>query len=126
MYNSKRMFCYGFLVVAGISILVMSCFDLLDNFWSGFGGGIAAVGIIRLIYGIKYRKNEAYAKAVDVSINDERNIYVVRKAKSAAFYITVIALAIIGFDVYSQAACFALCGMLIIYWVSYLIINKLS
>ena len=133
MYNSKRMFWYGFLVVAGISILVMSCFDLLDNFWSGFGGGIAAVGIIRLIYGIKYRKNEAYAKAVDVSINDERNIYVVRKAKSAAFYITVIALAIIGFilkiigfDVYSQAACFALCGMLIIYWVSYLIINKLS
>ena len=56
-----------------------------------------------------------------------------RKAKSAAFYITVIALTIIGlvlkiigFDVYSQSACFALCGMLIIYWVSYLIINKLS
>ena len=53
MYNSKRMFWYGFLVVAGISILVMSCFDLLDNFWSGLGGGIAAVGIIRLIYYIK-------------------------------------------------------------------------
>lgn len=132
MYNSKRMFWYGFLVVAGISILVMSCFGLLDAFWSGFGGGIAAVGIIRLIYGVKYRKNEAYAKAVDVSQNDERNIYIVRKAAAAAFYITIIALAIIGlvlriigFDVYSQAACFAICGMLVIYWVSYLIINKI-
>ena len=60
MYGNRRMIYYAVLTVAGIALAVLSAFGILDEFFAGFGGGLAAVGAIRLYLGYKYRNVYIY------------------------------------------------------------------
>ncbi|MBP5246183.1 MAG: hypothetical protein J6036_06980, partial [Clostridia bacterium] len=94
MYGNKRMIYYGVLTVCGIALVVISVLGIIDEFWAGLGSGIAAVGAMRLFLGYKYRKDEEYAKKVDVEQKDERTLFLSGKAKSFAYYLSIVGIAV--------------------------------
>ena len=131
MYGNRRMIYYAVLTVAGIALAVLSAFGILDEFFAGFGGGLAAVGAIRLYLGYKYRKDGEYAKKVDVEQKDERTLFLSGKAKSWAYYISVLLLAVIslvlrftGFTEQAQLCAYIMCGMLAVYFIAYAILCR--
>lgn len=131
MYSKRKMIWYTFILVAGIVLLVLGCIGTLDSFWSGFGGGIAAVGLVRLINGVKYRRNPSLAKQMDVSQNDERVSFIATRARAWAFYISALGLAVavlvlefMGQKDLAMSVSFVLCGMLVIYSAAFAILQR--
>lgn len=131
MYQTKRMIWYVFLLLTGAVLIVLSGLEMVDSMWSGFGGGLAGVALCRLYLGVKYRRNEEYAKKVDISVSDERTLFISGKAKSWAFYLSVLMFAIAGivfrvlhFDGYANLCLFGVSIMVLIYWIAYVILNR--
>lgn len=131
MYNTKKMISYIIMLVLGVALVVAACFEVVNEFLSGFGGGIAGVAAVRLVLGMKYMHNPEYAKKVDISNSDERTRYISGLAKSWAFVLSILGLAICGFVLialgysnYGQICMYILCSMALIYWVAYIILSK--
>lgn len=122
MYSKRKMIWYTFILAAGIVLIVLSCIGTLDSFWSGFGGGIAAVGLVRLINGVKYRRDPGLAKQMDVSQKDERVSFIAIRARAWAFHISalgsaaaVLVLKLMGSEELAMCVSLVLCGMLVVY-----------
>ena len=131
MFTSKRMIWYWIVLVSGILIFIGAAAEVIEPSASGIGGGLAAVAAVRLLQGTKYRKNEEYSRHVDTAYSDERNMFIAGKAKSWAFYITLIGLAVITIilfiakrTLYAQIAGGTLAVMTAIYWITYMILLR--
>ena len=131
MKYDRRMVLSIFWVLLGAALFICSALGMVDSYWSGMGGGFLAVGIIQLIRHIRYRKNEDYREKVDVANSDERNRFLTGKAWAWAGYLFVlvsgvatIALKVMGQDMWSLAASYALCLLLVLYWGSYLLLKR--
>ena len=131
MKYDRRMYLSLFWVLVGAALFVCSAMGWIDTYWSGMGGGLLAVGIIQVVRHIRYRKNEEYREKVDVANGDERNRYLTGKAWAWAGYLFVlisgvatIALKVMGLDQWSMAASCALCLLLLLYWISYLVLKR--
>lgn len=129
--TNKRIILYVFWVVLGAVLIGLACAEIVDEFWSGMGSGVLVVGVVRLLQMYRFRKNDAYREKVKVEISDERNRFLRNKAWSWAGYlfiliaaVSVIVLQIAGLREYSQAASYAVCLMLILYWGSFLVLRK--
>ncbi len=129
-YN-KRFILSIIWTVLGAVIIVLSCLKVLDEFWSGFGSGLVAVGLLQIFRNIRYRTNNDYKEKVDVEVHDERNKFLSTKAWAWTGYIFIICCAIgtigfkiAGFDEYSHISSMAICLMVVIYWVSYMILKR--
>ena len=127
----KRLILSIIWTVLGAVIVALSCFGILDNFWSGFGGGLVAVGLLQIVLNIRYRTNDEYKEKVDVEVNDERNKFLSTKAWAWTGYIFILCCAIAtivfkvaGYDEYSFMASMAICLMAVIYFVSYIILRR--
>ncbi len=119
------------LAVLGISLIVLGCLEKVDSFWSGMGGALIAVGAMRLVQSLRYQKNEEYREKVDTELADERNQFIRNKAWAWAGYIFVliaavccIVLKVMGQELLSTVASTAVCLVLVLYWVSFLILRK--
>lgn len=131
MKYDRRMYLSLFWVVLGAALFTCGAMEIIDSYWSGMGGGFLAVGIVQLIRHIRYRKNEEYREKVDVANSDERNRFLTGKAWAWAGYLFVlisgvatIALKVLGQDMWSLAASYALCLLLVLYWGSYLVLKR--
>ena len=131
MKYDRRMVLSIFWVLLGAALFICSALGMVDSYWSGMGGGFVGVGIAQLIRHIRYRKNEEYREKVDVETNDERNKFLTGKAWAWAGYLFVlvsgvatIALKVMGQDMWSLAASYALCLLLVLYWGSYLVLKR--
>jgi hypothetical protein len=120
-----------FWLLLGAVLVACSMTEVVDSYWSGMGGGLVGVGIAQLIRHIRYRKNEEYREKVDVETNDERNKFLTGKAWAWAGYLFVlvsgvatIALKVMVQDMWSLAASYALCLLLVLYWGSYLVLKR--
>lgn len=127
----KRMVLSILWIIVGAVILVFALFGKLDEFWSGFGGALVAVGVLQLIRHIRYRTNEEYKEKVDVEVNDERNKYLSSQAWAWTGYIFVLcaAVAAITFRVMDKDELCSLCAaaislMCVIYFVAYMILKR--
>jgi len=76
IYDNKKIIIYACILAIGVVIVIAACLGYVDDFWSGFGGGIAGVAIVRLILGIRYKKDPEYARKTDIANTDERMLYV--------------------------------------------------
>ena len=119
------------LIIAGVILFIMAMFGKLDDFFGGYGGGIIVVGAMKLYQQIKYETNPESAKKVTVENNDERNLYLVRKARGTAFYAgciilgaAVLVLQFMGYKEYSTLCGYICCLYLIIYVICYYIYRK--
>lgn len=110
---------------------MLSCIGTLDSFWSGFGGGIAAVGLVRLINGVKYRRDPGLAKQMDVSQKDERVSFIATRARAWAFHISafgsaaaVLVLKFMGREELAMCVSLVLCGMLVVYSAVFAVLQR--
>lgn len=129
-YN-KRIFLSLFWLVLGVILIVLEIMGRIDDFWSGMGAGLIGVGIVQIIRYARYKKDDSYKERVDTANRDERNRFIANKAWAWSGYLFVmitavaaLALRIAGENVLSMAASGALCLMLVLYWVCYLILSK--
>ena len=120
--------CY---VVLGAVLLVLGMMEMVDEFWSGMGGALIAVGVVRVVQFFRYRNNEEYREKAEIAAKDERNHYIRNKAWAWSGYLFVliaavatIAFKIAGQEILSFAASMGICLLLVLYWVSFLVLSK--
>ena len=97
------------------------------SYISGFGGGLTAVGLARLLRVRRLSRDPEKAADYDASLTDERTVYISNKARSMTFFICVFVqvaasmLAILVFDqvLVGQVLCGLTCLQGLLYTVFY-------
>lgn len=128
---NSRLIWYIILILVGAALIITPALGWLDDFWVGMGGGLIGVAVVRLIMIARYKTNSDYAERVNVENRDERNLYLANKARSWAYYysmllegIGIIVLRVMEYPELSTLLGFVLCGQLILYWGSWLYLKK--
>ena len=129
--NNKRLISSIVEILIGAALLIGQFIGLVDTFWGGMGTALIVVGGIFLLRQFKYRTNETYRDTVDVEVNDERNKYIRMKAWSWAGYLFVviaavgaIVLKLAGKDELMFLASGSVCLIVVLYWLSYVVLNR--
>lgn len=129
--NNKRMIFYIAYIIIGLVLVALGITEYLDSFWSGMGGALIAVGAIRLLQTFRYRKDKVYQENKKIELEDERNRFIRNKAWAWAGYmfvlitaISVIVFKVAGHDILSQAAGMAVCLLMVLYWISFMVLQK--
>lgn len=131
MKAEKKIYLNIFWVITGAVLIACGIFDIVDSFWSGMGGALIGVGVIRIVQFVKFRKNPEYREKVETEYNDERNKFISLNAWAWSGYAFVlinavgtIAFKIAGNEILSQYCANAVCLVVILYWVSYMILRR--
>ena len=131
MKNDRRMIAYIIYIIFGAVLMVLGALEVVDSFWSGMGGALIAIGSIRVVQFLRYKQDESYREKWDVEIQDERNHFIRNKAWAWAGYLFVLIAAIctivfklLGQDLLSIAAGFAVSILVLLYWICYLVLKK--
>ena len=129
--KNKRLIIGIVYIILGLVLCLLSLLGIVDEWWQSFGIAILIVGIADIFRHIKYLHNTEYREKVDLSNNDERIRFIAMKAWSWAGYMFVMiaALGVIGFqiaglEIWSIACSFCVCLVIVLYWISYMILNK--
>ncbi len=128
---NRRMWVYVVYLVLGAVLFGCGVTGVVDEFWSGLGGGFIGVAVMQLIRWFRYHKNEEYREEVDTARGDERNKFLAMKAWSWAgyFYILIAAVGVLAFkllgqDELMQLCAFSVCLIVLLYWLSWLYLRK--
>ena len=131
MKQNKRLYVNILWLIIGSILIGLSFAGVVDEYWNGMGMGLAVVGSINLIRYYRLNKNDVYREKIELEASDERNHFIRNKAFAwAGYYFILIAAVgtivfkIIGQELLSQAAAYAVCLMLILYWISYMILKR--
>ena len=132
MYDGKRLILHIFWIVLGAVLLVLSIAEVLDSsLYAGMGGALMAVGVVRLIGHIRYRRNAEYRNKIDAEVSDERNSFLRMKSWSWTGYIVVLAEAvgvvvsmILGQQTVMRVLSYSVCLIVGAYWIIYVILSK--
>lgn len=131
MKATKRMIANIVEIVLGVILTILGYTGVVDSYWSGMGTALIFVGIIFLFRTFRYKTNTEYKEKVDVEVNDERNKYLRMMAWSwtGYFFVLIAAFAsiifrILGYNQYSMMAGYAVCLLITLYWISFLILRR--
>ena len=131
MKVTKRLIASIFEIVIGIILTILGYNGVVDSYWSGMGTALITVGVIFLFRTFRYKRDSEYKEKVDVEVNDERNKYLRMMAWSWTGYLFIFITAfgsiifkILGYDQYSMMAGCAVCLLITLYWISYLVLNR--
>ena len=131
MYYEKRIWVYVLELLLGAGLIVAVKLSGIDSIWIGMGGGLIAVGALRLVQCLRIRRDSAYREQVETEVRDERNAFLRAKAWSWAGYsfllicaAATIVLMALGKEPYYSLIGRAMCLLVILYWVSYLILQR--
>jgi len=131
MKNDRRIAAYIVYIIFGAILMVLGMLEVVDSFWSGMGGALIGMGVVRVIRFLRYKKDESYREKWEVETQDERNQFIRNKAWAWAGYLFVLIAAIcaivfklLGQDLLSIAAGFAVSIVVLLYWICYLALKK--
>lgn len=131
MLNKKYLFLYISYLLVGTALIGLGFAGIVDEFWNGMGTALLIVGALRLIRMYRLRNNSVYRERVETAYADERNHFIRGKAWSWTGYIFVltaaaasIVLRIMGQELLSQIAAYSVCFVMIVFWISYMLLNK--
>lgn len=131
MRNSRNVIGHIICIVLGITLVVLGYTEMIDSYWSGMGSGVITVSVIQLVRLYRFRKDKAYREKVETEASDERNHFLRSKAWSWAGYLFIlisgvscIVLKVLGQDLLSLAASYAVCLMLLLYCGAYLVLKR--
>jgi uncharacterized membrane protein len=121
-------------ILLGIAIIAITFIKITDNsFLSSFGFCMVVIGLVRVRNYALITKNEETIRKQEIIENDERTISIIHKARSTTFIvyiitacISVIVLAFLGFFQISKWISCAVALFVLIYWICYLIYNKIT
>ena len=129
--KNKRMLISGIYILLGMALFGCGLAEIVDEFWSGMGGALIGVGLVRLIGMIRYLKNPEYKEAVDTAMKDERNRFIANKAWAWAGYLYVLIAAVgtIAFKLAGREELSVFCGfsvavLILLYYISHLWLRK--
>lgn len=121
----------GYIVLGVIMIILFNLRGAENSYLSSMGLALIVVGIVRIRNYIIITKDEQTVIKQKIAETDERNIAIADKAKSVSFMIyvfigcvAVIVLEILNKTQWVLAVSGAVCLLIVIYWISYLIIRK--
>ena len=131
MKVTKRLIASIFEIIIGIILTILGYSGVVDSYWSGMGTALITVGVIFLFRTFRYKRDSEYKEKVDVEVNDERNKYLRMSAWSWTGYLFLfiaafgsIVFKIAGYDLYSMASGIAVCLLITLYWISYVILKR--
>ena len=131
MKFEKKIYINILWIVIGVTLTALGIAGIVDSFWSGMGGALIAVGGINMVQQIKFRKDKDYREKMEIESKDERNKFISLNAWAWSGYVFVMinAIGTIGFKIagkeeLSQYCAFAVCLVLVLYWISYLVLRK--
>jgi hypothetical protein len=131
-YNNKKLALSIFWVVLGAVLMALTVTKTLDSeIYSGMGGGLIAVGILQITRNLKYRRDPAFREKIDTAERDERLSFIRMKSWSWTGYVLVLVCAlasvvtlVLGEHTLQLVFSYAVCLILLVYWVSFLILSK--
>ena len=131
MKKDKRIIANILYIFLGVCLLCLSFCGKVNAFWSGMGGALISIGIIRTIHILRYSKDETYRENREIELKDERNQFLRNKAWAwaAYFFVMIAAIASIVFQLLEQntlsiVAGFAVCILFVLYWICYMVLKK--
>lgn len=131
MKNDRKILASTLYVFLGAVLLLLGIVEFVDAFWSGMGSALIAIGVLRIIQFFRFRKDNRYHEKVAIEMTDERNRFLRNKAWAWSGYLFILFAAVaaivcklLGQDLLSMAAGFAVSLLALLYWVSYLILRK--
>ena len=129
--KNHRVFLSIFWVILGAALVGCRAAGLVEEYWGSMGVAFVVIGVLQIARYIQYRRSADYRAKVDTANQDERNRFLANKAWAWAGYLYVmiaavasIALKLLGHDLLCQAAAFSVCGIMVLYWVCYLVLQK--
>lgn len=122
----------AFYLAVGAVIIAAANFTKSDNEAAYcFGAAFAVCGAVRMVRYIRLLKTPDVLKQMEIAENDEMNITLAQKARSAAFliYFVLAGLLAAGFYIMGNSAAgeaiaYVICAMTLIYWICYRIIRR--
>lgn len=131
MYYEKRIWVYMLELLLGVGLIVAAKLAAIDSIWIGMGGGLIAVGALRLVQCLRVSKDSSYREQVETEAHDERNAFLRARAWAWAGYAfllicaaATIVLMALGKAPYFSLTSGAMCLLAVLYWVSYLILQR--
>ena len=131
MNHNRRIISCIIYIVFGVILMVLGVLEVVDAFWSGMGGALIAMGAVRAIQAVRYSTDEAYREKRETELKDERNQFIRNKAWAWAGYLFVliaaiatIAFRLLGQELLSVAAGFAVCILMLLYFVCHLALSR--
>jgi uncharacterized membrane protein len=119
-------------IVIGLLLIAADALNHFENqFFFYFGITLIVMGILRLLRHRKITRDDASIHRQEVVETDERTLMMAEKARSWAFSysimiagIAVIVLSLLGKHDAAQPFAWYVCGMVVMYWISFIIIRK--
>ena len=119
-------------IVLGLILVAIDVIGRTDNyFYFSFGIALAVMGILRIIQHRKITADEKSIRQQELTESDERTRMIAERARSWTFSlsvtiagIAVIVLSLLGYHEEALPLSWFVCGMVVIYWICYIIISK--
>ena len=133
MYDdNKRLALSIFWVILGAVLIGLTITEKLDSsMYSGMGGALMAIGVLRIGRTVRYRKDSDYRKKIDTELNDERNEFLRMKSWTWTGTIVIIlegigaiAAMIAGRQTIQLILSYSLCLILVVYCITNMILRK--
>ena len=131
MRQDKRIFLSVAWIIIGAILIGLAFAGKVDTFWNGVGTGLFCIGILQILRFRRFNRNAAYREKVEIEINDERNHFIRGKAWAWSGYLFVIICGvstiifrIMGQEMLSLAASYAVCLLICLYWISYFVLKR--
>lgn len=131
MRSGKRILVYCIYIFLGAVLCGLGMAEVVDPYWSGMGSALLAMGVLRLVNHYRICKDNAYREKLEIERTDERQRFLRNKAWAWAGYMftliiacCTIVLKVMGQDLLCTAAGLAVCLLVILYWGSYLVLQK--
>ena len=131
-YDNRKLALSIFWLVLGLVLVILSVMGVIDDsVYSGMGAALMVVGGLQIWRNLKYRRDPEFREKIDIQAGDERITSLRLRSWAWTGYATVMAAAVgsliamwAGQPVVQQTLLYVVCFVLVVYWVSYLILNK--
>ncbi len=119
-------------IAAGVLLAVLFAAKIIARQYAlTLGVALIIIGVARMLDYIRITKNAASIRKRQIAESDERNIYIINKAKSTAFGVYVIATAVIviaaemcGKSDIAETLAMSVCALVLLYWAFYWLYRK--
>jgi len=128
----QRLYLAVSYMVVGLLLLIAGIGTGTDNYFiTAFGFALLVMGILRILRHRKITRDDQATRQQELVENDERNRMIAERARSWSFSfsvliagVAVIVLSLLGYHEEALPLAWFVCGMTVLYWICWAIIQK--
>ena len=128
----KRLYIAVSYLALGIVLNIAAAVTNSANpFLSSFGSCMIVMGLVRILRHVRLVRSDSAVKQQEIAETDERNLMIAERARAWAFSFTVfgagvavIVLSLLGYHNVALPFAWLVCGMILIYWICWHIIQR--